>query len=337
MLGDAPTARETDPIAYQLFLEGQSIRRQISAPTIPKAIELFKQALAIDPVYAPAWAELAYAYMWGAGLNVMPIEEGYLLAEHAVEMAIESDPDYAWAYFVRGVAKIFNKFDFKGGAEDYQLALQLDPGNSYFISANGGSARVLGRLDESLGLYQAAIELDPLMAEIRSWQGLAYQYAGQLDQAETAYRTTLILSPEYSGAHYRLGRVLLKQGKIEEGFTEMKREASSVYNHTGLAMAHYVMGDREASQSALDTLIRNHANSAALQIAEVYGYRDEHDKAFEWLEESLTIRDPGLAGILGNPAFLGLRKDPRWQPFLEKLGLLEFWLEMPPEHGGPIQ
>jgi TolB-like protein/Tfp pilus assembly protein PilF len=337
LLGEAPRARETNPETYQLFLEGQFLRRQVSASTMPRAIGLFKEALEIDPAYAPAWAELAYAYMWNAGLSGMPIEEGNLLADQAITRALESDPDYAWAYFVRGVAKIFNKFDFKAGAEDYQLALQLDPGNAYLIGSNATSARVLGRFDESIQLSKKALELDPLMAEMRSWQGLTYQYAGQLDQAETAYRTTLTLSPEFSGGHYRLGRVLLRKGRTTEALAEMEQVTSRVYNNTGLAMAHHVLGNHEESQSALDYLIKNKASSAAFQIAEVYGYRDEPAQAFEWLEQSLVIRDSGLAGILGNPAFLGLRADPRWQPFLEKLGLLEFWLEMPVEHGGPLQ
>jgi len=336
LLGEAPKVRETDPKAYQLFLEGQYVRRQVSATTIPKAIKLFKEALEIDPGYAPAWAELAYAYMWNAGIGDMSIEEANLLADQAIIRALESDPDYAWAYFVRGVTNLFNKFNFKAGVKDYQLALQLDPRNAFLIGANGGSARMLGRLDESIQLYKKALELDALMPEIRSWQGLAYQFAGHLDEAEAAYRTTLTLSPDFSGGHYRLGRVLLRQGKSAEALAEMKQETSLVYNTTGLAMTYYMLGDHLKSQLALDDLIENNASSAAFQIAEVYGYRNENDKAFHWLEKSVEIRDSGTSSTLGNPALRGLRTDPRWPVFLEKLGLLEFWLEMPPEHGGPI-
>ena len=337
LLGETPTVRETDPEAYQLFLEGQFIRRQISATSIPKAIDLFKKALEIDPAYAPAWAELAYAYMWNAGIGDMPINEASLLADQAIEKALEADPGYALTYFVRGIIKTFNKFNFKSGAEDFQLALRLDPGNAYLIGSNGTSARVLGRFGEAAKLFETALELDPLMAEMRSWQALTYQYAGKLDQAEAAYRTTLILSPEFSGGHYRLGRVLIQQGKPEEALVEMERETSRVYNNTGRAMAYYVLGNHEKSQSALDHLIEQDAESAAFQIAEIYAYRNELDKAFKWLEQALSLRDSGLAGTLGNPAFFGLRTDPRWGAFLEKLGLLEFWLEMPPEQGGPLQ
>ena len=267
----------------------------------------------------------------------MPIDEAFVLADQAIESALKADPEYAMAYFVRGTSSIYNKYDFKSGVEDYRLALQLDPGNAFIMGANATGARVLGRMDESIELYDTVVELDPLLAEMRSWQGLAYLYAGRLDEAEAAFRTTLVLSPEYSGGHYRLGRVLIGKGMPEEALAEIEQEMPGVYLATGLAMVHHVLGNHEASQFALEQLIENHASSAAYQIAEVYAFRSENDQAFEWLNQSWINRDSGLASTLGNPAFNSLRADSRWPEFLEQIGLLEFWLNMPPEHGGSVQ
>ena len=337
LLGEAPKSRETSPEVYQLFLEGQHVRRQVSAPTLPKAISLLKRAVELDPAYAPAWAELAYAYMWEAGIGVTPIDEAFRLADEAIERSLEADPNYSRAYFVKGASYLYNKFDFKAAYEGFQFALQLDPGNAFLLGQNATALRALGRLDESNVLFEQALGLDPLMSEMRSWQALTLQYAGRLDEAESAYRTVLTLSPNFSGTHYRLGRVLIRKGLPEAALEEIQREKSFTYSRTGLAMVHHVLGDRQASQRALEELISAQADSAAYQIAEVFGFRGENDKAFEWLEECLVIRDSGIVSTLGNPAFYGLRTDPRWQPFLEKLGLLEFWLAMPPEHGGAVQ
>ncbi|MGB7450626.1 MAG: tetratricopeptide repeat protein [Lysobacterales bacterium] len=337
LLGEAPKVKETDPQAYQLFLEGRYIAHQISAQQIPKAISLFKRALEIDPEYSTAWAELAYAYMWNSGIGDMSIDEAFELADKAIARALESDPDNAMAYFVKGASKVFNKFNFKEGAEDYRYALQLDPGNAFLIGAMATVTRSMGRLDESIEMYDSALELDPLMPSMRSWQGLAYLYAGRLDEAEEAFLTALSLSPEFSGGHYRLGRALIREGRLDAALAEMEKEKRIYYRATGLAMVYHALGNPDASQSALDELIEVGSNSAAYQVAEVYSFRNEADKAFEWLERAFLIRDSGLTSTLGNPALRGLRTDPRWQPFLEKLGLLESWLEMPPEHGGPIQ
>jgi len=337
LLGEAPKVRETDPKAYQLFLEGQYFRYQISEATLPKAIDLFKQAVEIDPAYAPAWAELSFSYLWYGSIGGMPIDKANALADAAAEKALAADPNYGWAYFARGASRIFNKFDFKAGNEDYWHALQLDPGNAFLIAATGTGARVIGRFDEAIAQYTAALELDPVVPEVRSFLGAVYLYTGRLEEAEQAYRMMLSLSPLISSGHYRVGRVLLGQGNLQGALTEMQSETSLVYHDTGLAMVQHALGNTAESEAALQDLIENAAGEAAFQIAEVYGYRDQSDKAFEWLEQSLLIRDSGLASILGDPALRNLRTDPRWQPFLEKLGLLEFWLEMPPEYGGPVQ
>jgi len=335
LLNEAPKSRETSPEVYQLYLEGQHVRRQVSAPTLPKAINLLKQAVALDPAYAPAWAELAYAYMWEAGIGATPIDEAFALADQAIEKALKADPGYSRAYFVKGASQMYNKFDFKAAYEGYQHALQLEPGNAFLLGQNATVLRAIGRMDESIALFEQALALDPLMSEMRSWQALALSYAGQLDEAESAYRTALTLSPDFSGVHYRLGRILIAKGMPGAALEEIKLEKSSTYSLTGLAMVHHALGNQESSQRSLDELIRTMAGHAAYQIAEVYGFRGDSDKAFEWLEESLVIRDSGLVSTLGNPAFYDLRFDPRWQPFLDRLGLLEFWLEMPAEHGGP--
>ena len=49
LLGEVPRTRKTDPAAYQLFLEGQYLKRQISKDSLLRAIEAFKQAVEIDP------------------------------------------------------------------------------------------------------------------------------------------------------------------------------------------------------------------------------------------------------------------------------------------------
>jgi TolB-like protein/Tfp pilus assembly protein PilF len=338
LLGEAPKVRETDPEAYQLFLEGQHFRRQVSGDSLPKAIDLFKKALDIDPRYVPAWAELGYTYLWSAGTDDrVSIEEGNKLADHAIEMAISIDPNHAFSYFVRGSSRIHNKFKFKDGAEDFQRASALEPGNAFLIGSTGTGARVTGQFDLAIERYQQSLSMDPVVPEFLNWLGLSYIATGRFDEAETAYQKALAISPQFAGMHYRIGRTLLAKGDLPVALAEMEKETHAIYEPTGLAMVHHALGNEIESQRALDHLVETGADDAAFQIAEVYGYRGEVDKAFEWLEQSLVIKDSGLASVLGDNAFLSLRTDPRWQPFLEKLGLLEYWLKMPEEYGGPLQ
>ena len=127
LLGEVPKTRRTDPAAYQLFLEGQYLKRQISADSLNRAVEAFKQAVEIDPAYVPAWAELADTYLWGGGLDELSHEETSALADQAIQTAISTDPDYAFAYYVRGVSWIFGKNRFNKGIEDFEHGAKARP------------------------------------------------------------------------------------------------------------------------------------------------------------------------------------------------------------------
>jgi hypothetical protein len=59
----------------------------------------------------------------------------------------------------------------------------------------------------------------------------------------------------------------------------------------------------------------------AYQIAEVYAWRGETDKAFEWLQVSLDNHDTGLLSLLIDPLMRSLHHDSRYSEMLTKVGL----------------
>ena len=68
-------------------------------------------------------------------------------------------------------------------------------------------------------------------------------------------------------------------------------------------------------------MIAKYAHSAAYQIAQVYAWRGEKDRAFEWLERARAQRDAGLTILKVDPLVRGLRGDPRWGPLLKAVNL----------------
>jgi adenylate cyclase len=98
-------------------------------------------------------------------------------------------------------------------------------------------------------------------------------------------------------------------------------EADEGYRRFELAVAQYVVGDRQAADAALADLMAKAREGFAYQIAEVYAVRGEKDKAFEWLQISFDDRDAGMLGLLVDPLLRGLRDDPRYKNLLVKVGL----------------
>jgi len=64
------------------------------------------------------------------------------------------------------------------------------------------------------------------------------------------------------------------------------------------------------------------AAGSAYQIAEGHAYRNEADLAFQWMERAYAQHDPGLISMKVDPLLRRLHDDSRWQPFLEKMGLV---------------
>jgi hypothetical protein len=67
-------------------------------------------------------------------------------------------------------------------------------------------------------------------------------------------------------------------------------------------------------------LIDKHANNWPYNIAYVFAWRGDGNNAFSWLEKSVTARDPSLSDVVAEPLLKAVRNDPRWLPFLRKIG-----------------
>jgi adenylate cyclase len=322
LLGEAPKTRKTDPKAYQLFLEGQYLKRQLSSDSLNRAVEAFKQAVEIDPAYVPAWAELADTYLWDGRPDELSREEANALADQAIQIAISTDPDYAFAYYVRGISWFFTKHNFKQGVEDFQRALELDPDDAFIVAAIGKGAVLTGKFDLAISQYQAALAMEPVVPEFYWYLGRAYLSSGRLDDAEATFRKLSSLSPSYRG-NFHLWETLFIKGELEAALAE----SDSSFKR---AIIHHALGNAAKADEALADLIEN---AYPYSIAMVYGYRGDVDKTFEWLNYMLENSDHYPTFILCETAFRSIHSDKRWQPFLEKLGLLEYWLEMSPDWG----
>jgi hypothetical protein len=102
-----------------------------------------------------------------------------------------------------------------------------------------------------------------------------------------------------------------------------ERETFEPYRLICLALVQHSLGNRLASDEALDELIEKHAAGWSYNVAYVYAHRGESDAAFEWLRKAVEYKDAGLADIAIQPFFENLYHDRRWHEFLGGLGMTE--------------
>ena len=319
LLGHAPDARKTDPQAYSLYLQGRHLRRQTVAGAYEKAQALLQQALEIDPDYAEAWVELASTYTNQANLGLRPYDEAFLLAREATNKAITIDPELAQAHANLGyIARSYDN-DLVAAAHHLQLALQLEPANTDIIRSAASLIMSLGRLDEAIVLSELVVARDPVSPRSHSNLALYYTYAGRWDNAIASSRTALALSPGYSAGHYQTGTALLFKGEPQAALEAMQAE-KSIWGMIGLPLAYHALGRKDESDTALAVLIEKYEKSAPYNIAYIFAYRNEIDLAFEWLDKAEEYKDTGLTDIMNEHLFSNLHEDPRWLPFLERIG-----------------
>ena len=320
LMGEPPHAQKTDAQAYALFLKARQAGRRGDAQGFEEAVALYRQALDIDPRYAPAWVGLSSNYANQANSGLRPINEGFRLAREAVDKALEIDPEFARAHAQMGYIAMSHMGDLQLAASHLERALALAPDDIGVILNVARLAQALGRVDQATAFDQLVIALDPVNARAHYNLGLDYLCSGRVDDAIASWQTTIALSPGFIGAWYSIGSAQLSRGQGDAALASFQKEPSEVWRLIGLPMAYHALGKKAESDAALARLTAEHASDSAYNIAYVHGFRNENDLAFEWLEKAIAYGDTGLSDVTFEPAFAGMRQDRRWAQVLRRLG-----------------
>ena len=320
LLAAAPKVRTTDPQAYALYLQANELARKFTPEAFAKSDALFRQALEIDPRYAPAWTGLAVNFNAEVGMGVMSSQQGYAQAREAAEKALAIDPEYAPAHAALGLSAMQSDNDLVGAARHLERALALDPTSVPVLSDSANLLSSLGRLDQALALHEAAVRRDPVSAASLSNLGAAQCVTGRYDEAIGSYRAVLRLSPGRGGAHAQLGMVLLQKGDAPAALAEIEQEKNETWRMVALPMAYCALGRAADADAARDALIAKYEKDWSYNIAYVFAFCGQSDKAFEWLDKAVAYQDGGLSEIVPQNLFVKIHSDPRWLPFLRKLG-----------------
>jgi TolB-like protein/tetratricopeptide (TPR) repeat protein len=320
LLGAAPKARVTDPRAYSLFLQARELNRQYSAAGFEQAIALFKQALAIDPAYAPAWTGMAYAYFGQMDLGVLTIEQGLPLGRDAARKAIEHDASFAPAYGSLAAYEGIIERDYPAAARHLEQGLAYDPANLDVIGVASSIARRLGRMELAIALGEYQVARDPVAVDGYDALGLAYRYAGRLDDSIAAYRKLLSLAPDAGWEHTALCNVLLQKGDAAAALEEARKEPIEVFRLGALVMTYQALGRKAESDAAFVELTRKYPDTKPFSMAVIAASRGDRDRAFALLEKAGRQHDIDVGSLTVYPSLAVLHDDPRWLPLLRKLG-----------------
>ena len=311
----------SDPEAYTLMLKGRYFLQRNTRQDLRKAAGFYREAIAVAPDYAPAWAGLAGVYYAQTSYNHMPVAVGLKAMRAAVQRALALDPDLVAGYHMLAAIQKDYDWDWAAAEKSIDRAQRLAPGNADVLRQAGTLKMIRGSLQDAIALYQQSLDLDPLQSITLNNLAIAQYYAGRLDEASATLAKLVELNPHSDGAPYLEGLVALSRGRPRDALAAFEREPAVLWRLQGEALAYHALGQSAASDAALAEMTRQFAGDSAFQIAEVHAFRGDNDAAMEWLERAYAQRDGGLSETRGDPLLRNLQPDPRYAAFLGRMGL----------------
>ena len=317
------SARRSDNSeAYNQYLLGRQFLTRGNNDESRHAAEVFRQAIALDPQYAAAWAGLADAMYWvGDQESTLGATLAYRKeARAAADKAVALQPRLAYGYLVRAMLRT-DEPDLAGAGEDLRHALALEPENAEVLMYYGALALTpMGRLPEAIKVLRRASQADPLNARVWDFLGTSLQFSGDLDGALAAYNRSLEISPVQTYGPVGLASTLLLAGRPADALAAAQRSTGEVFRLFGSSLANFDLGHQREAQQQLDALIAKYSGVAAFQIAEVYAWRGDRDQAIHWLERARVQKDGGFPYVKMDPLLRKLHGDPRYEAMLVAAG-----------------
>ena len=192
----------------------------------------------------------------------------------------------------------------------------------------------LGRFKEALEDTESIFKIDPNSSRI--WQGkiLSYYFNNREDEALQAIETALIYDFRNIHLDMDITRVYLYLEKYNEAvnfldqFFQNHIDFKDTPRPLGfLAIAYYHIGKLDEAREILERLQlyseESSAGSPSFFITMIYAQMGEIDLAFEWLDKAYNDHEVEMYWLKVEPLFEPMRKDPRWQEMLDKVGFPE--------------
>ena len=323
-------ARQVNPAAYQLYLKGWLQMTSFTPEGFENALRLHREAIAIDPDEALAYAGLADVY---GLLELFRPSASRIDAERskaAVLKAIELDPTLAQAHVALGNFRIGKEWDYPGAEASYKRALELNPNLADAHINYAIYQSIFGDRATAIAEYKRGIELDPFSPLYTAWLAGTYWEFSRPDDAIREAQKALVLQPDFPVALFVLGLSYADKGRFDDAIAIHQRGWDLYPTHGfswTLAGTYALAGRKTDARNIMARLDSGKHTDVAHPwfIAAAYTAMGELDRALDWLEKAYDERILFLCN-LGRDRAAGfdirpLHGHPRYEALLRKVNL----------------
>lgn len=207
-----------DTKAYDLYLLASQRIYERNQASLQMAADLLNQAVAIDPGYAPAYAQLGIATLLlsEVAYGDLPNQEAGATALNFLQKALALDPKNADALAGMGLYHINIDTDYVAATQVLEQSVAINPN---LINASlwlGTAYGATGKLTRSLQIQEESYAIDPLHPAVYNNLATTYAAAGMPDKALAVLADLDRYVPNDAGRFATVGKVQVMLGNWAE-------------------------------------------------------------------------------------------------------------------------
>jgi len=322
-----PALRPVKREAHDLYLRAQQNAVQWNEPAMITAIELYQQAIHLQPDYAAAYVGLADAHSLFGTFGAPDTASEWTQVREAASKALSLDPQVPGAHMYLAWVKHIYDWDTPGANKEFQEALKTDQDDAETHMRYGLFLAQIGRVAEGLAEAQLAEELDPLSSRISMNKEKMFMIARRYPDVFNQAKRTRELYPDNYGTALNVLRTYELLGRFEESINEFEahpapgvttqQEATAFANELRSALRSEGPKGywRVQLKQELEIDIKDHC-----LLAYAYFRTGDHDNGYRQLELAIKGRDRNLRQIKTHPMWDFVRDDARFQDVLRRVG-----------------
>ena len=302
--------------AYDAYVKGLAAGGRSTYEGYRTAVAYFEEAVAKQPDYAEAWAEMARAQTQFLYVGPLSPREVMPKAEAAARKALQIDATVALGH--QALAAILHNFywQWKEGDEELRRARELtNSGEDQPFEAQALSRAK--RFDEAIAQAERDRARDPLSFNANVDVAAVYRAAHQYDRAIAELRIALELNPDQARGHFQMAVTLWEMGRLHDAIGELELAVASSKSprfQAYLGYAYAKAGRRDDARRTLKHLEarRQKQYVSSFGIALIYDALGEKDAALAAFERAYDDRAVEFSQTAEWPPFETIASDPRF-------------------------
>jgi tetratricopeptide (TPR) repeat protein len=173
--------------------------------------------------------------------------------------------------------------------------------------------------------HRQAESLDPFSLVGIEEVGWPLYYARRFGEAVEQFRRAVELESQWDQLYFGLGLTLTQQHRYEEAVASLRTAVQlgpdNPLNHALLVYGLGRAGCAHEAQKELEQLRASHAYVPSWFLSIVWIGLNDHDRAFESLEDAFRGHEPCLVSLKVDPVFDPIRCYPRFAKMVRRVGL----------------